>query len=436
MPSDSPTPASAPLSRIVSRALRVLRGIVLFAILLVVVAFAGTHLFAPNADASAWPIRLLFAVAFVVGPAMAFASVFRNRPQTWPPYATLTLSVTLLVIWLMHDDYVLRHPPGTAALRSDFPNAESTHSLTLRYSQNVPGSLYGTVKYPTNLFKKISPAFDTSDKDREWIAFVTENRAHIEAGWDELAHVRSWVEEMAAAPEIADRFETFSDPIIAFQPLREVSNYASARALLYALDRHPDEAVATILPIFTAAQKLEVHAITLDRRMVAIVTQKSALTALRVVLDNSEVPSAARARIAAALTATVPVEENARQLFLCEYEANSIILEKLRSSALPVVLNGKEASFIRYLPLYNHNATMNLAGDLANDLASLNARRDLAGIKNRQTAFINSIPGPFWPRKNLFGYIRLKMNTSPYNKRVTGNFWEAQDWRAALIRRL
>jgi hypothetical protein len=78
---------------------------------------------------------------------------------------------------------------------------------------------------------------------------------------------------------------------------------------------------------------------------------------------------------------------------------------------------------------------MNLAGDQANDLASLGARRDLNGIKARQAAFMASMPNPFWPRKNQIGFILLSMSTPSFEK-VTDNYWEAQDWRAALLKRL
>jgi len=435
MPVASPTPSSEPKTRLVPRVLRLPRAILLFAVLLLVVAFAGTHLFAPNADAEAWPIRLLFAVAFITGPAMAFSCALRKRPQTWPPYATLALSLGLLVVWLRQDDPVLRHPPGSAALRSDFPNAAATYALTLRYSRNTPGSLDGTVKYPSKAFFKISPLFDKPEKDREWIAFVTENRTHIEARWDELAPVRVWVEEMAAAPELADLTQGFAYPMIAFPPLREVSQYANARALLHALDGRPDEALGIILPVFTAAQKLEFHGRTATRRMVTIVLQKNALTALRIVLDHSEVSPAARARIAAALAPIVPAEENARLLFLCEYETSTIAFGKLLEISPVEAAEGVGFSLLRYSPLYNHNATMNLAGDLANDLAALAARRDLDGVKTRQRDFFNGLETGAWPRKNQIGANLLNVIIPSFEK-VGGNFWEAQDYRTALLKRL
>ncbi|MEY4489021.1 MAG: hypothetical protein RIQ79_1529 [Verrucomicrobiota bacterium] len=428
-------PSATPRTSLLTRLLIALRNFALLLVLLVVVAFAATHLFAPNPGASAWPIRLLLGVALVIGPGLAFGGVFGKRPQIWPPYAALAASLALLVIWLKHDDPVLRHPPGTAALRSDFPDAAASHTLTLRYSSNVPGSLHDTLKYPANLFLRSSPSFEKIEQDAEWIAFITENRAKIEARWLELAPVRAWIDDMAAAPELADHFQKFSDPIVAFKPLREVSNYANALAVLYALDGHPDEAVATILPVFTAAQKLEVHGRTLVRRMISVVLQKNALTTLRIVLDHSEVSPAARARIAAALAPAYPAEENARLLFLCEYETSTVVFGNLYDSTLLAAFKGNELSLLHYFPLYNHTATMNLAGDLATDLASLGVRRDQAGIVKRQADFAASIPRSFWPRKNLVGFVLLNMST-PSFQRVTERYWEVQDYRAALLKRL
>ena len=169
--------------------------------------------------------------------------------------------------------------------------------------------------------------------------------------------------------------------------------------------------------------------------MVTIVLQKNALTALRIVLDHSEVSPAARARIAAALAPIVPAEENARLLFLCEYETSTIAFGKLLEISPVEAAEGVGFSLLRYSPLYNHNATMNLAGDLANDLAALAARRDLDGVKTRQRDFFNGLETGAWPRKNQIGSNLLNVIIPSFEK-VGGNFWEAQDYRTALLKRL
>src|SRR5581483_8769142 len=151
------------------------------------------------------------------------------------------------------------------------PGDEATSRLTLRFAKG--SRMEKAYLGPRLTFNGVNPA-----QPVRWAQFLQAHRAEIESGWTQLAPVRAWWDEMAAAPRLGDLTPPRPDaPIPAFQPMRQYCQYAVAIASLQALDGQGDAAAATLLRLYEVARKLEPNSRTLVRTMIARVTQRLAI---------------------------------------------------------------------------------------------------------------------------------------------------------------
>lgn len=424
------TPASATRPRRLARALGIF---LLTALLALLVLFAHDYWTLPTPRSAPRGVRLLVGLGFLVGPAWLLWTRFRPvRRAAAAPWLLAAASLGLFGAWLARDDDTLAYPTDHPALRSDFPGAAATHQLTLRYAKNFPGSLHDTVPR----WSLVLPALGEKPADREkWTAFISANRPAIETRWTDLAALRAWIDELAAQPALADLTDDLSDPILGFGPLRATSQAASAQAALLALDGRRDEAVALLLPLLSAGQKLEVHARTLVRRMIAIITQRNALDGLRFVLDQGPLSDATRARLAAALQPHRDPAEGARLLLLCEYAIGARLVRELGPAAMADGANLRPPALHRLGHFfYNPIATANLLGDFLHPAADAAARRDLAGLDHIADPARNTSATRF-VGKNAGGRLLVAMILPAFSK-VAESYWKAHDERAALLARL
>jgi hypothetical protein len=404
-------------------------------LLLLVGVFAYNYLRHPATGSASTGIRVLLACLFVAGPAWILFARFCPAHRPALPRLALIASLALFLGWLATDDATIRHDPDHPALRSDFPEAAATHALVLRYSKDAPDSLYDTF----TASKILLPSLDADPVKREkWTAFITENRAAIETRWNELQALRNWFDEMAAAPRLGDLLTNFDDPIPAFAPMREVARFASAQACLLALEGRNDEAVALLIPVFDAAQKLEANARTLVRRMVAIVLQRQTLSALEYVLDQGELSAATRDELSRVLRPSLQdPAEGARLLCVAEYGIQSNLLLSPRLHQLGYEENSRSLSIAPTASFffYNPKATVNRAGDILHAMAEAGAKRDAIARQNLdEQIWANRHPSRFLA-KNLIGTQLIELSLPAYNK-VIESYWSVHDRRQALLARL
>lgn len=421
-----------------SRLGRALGTLVIAACLALLATFAYDHLVHPTPRSAPFALRLLLALGLVAGPACLLLARFRVTRLRLVPWLALAASLTLFFTWLAKDESRLAHETDHPQLRSDFTEAAATHALVLRYSKNVPGSLHDSVP-PTELR---FPALSAEPPVRDaWLAYLETHRDAIHARWEEIAPLRAWFDELAAAPALADLTTAPSDPIPAFGPLRAVSQTASAQAALLALDGRRDEAVALLLPVFSAGQKLEVHARTLLRRMVAIVIQGQALATLTFVLDQGDIDSATRARLAEALRPHQDPAEGARLLLLSEYALSSRLIQSLSRASLATTLDYAQADAAsgpshpgaRFF--FNPVATANQLGDLMHAGAEAAARRDHEEMRRIGAEAEALASSTRRASKNIGGRLLIAMVMPAFSK-VTERYWQVHDERLALLARL
>lgn len=410
-------------------------------LLLLVAVFAYNYLRHPATGSASTGIRVLLASLFVAGPAwILFARFCPARRPTLPRLA-LIASLALFLGWLATDDATIRHDPDHPALRSDFPEAAATHALVLRYSRNTPDSLYDTfTPSPLKIPNTDGPPRVRDQKPaRElWLEYITANRAAIETRWTELQALRDWFDEMSAAPLLGDLTTNFDDPVPAFAPLREVARFAAAQACLLALEGRSDEAVALLIPVFDAAQKLESNARTLVRRMVAITLQRQVVGALEYVLDQGELSASTRDELSRVLRSSIQdPAEGARLLCIAEYGIQSNLLLSPRLHQVDFGANPRSLSISRLASffLYNPKATVNRAGDILHAMAEAGANRDARAMKDFEDQIWATLHPSRFLAKNLVGTQLIELSLPAYNK-VIESYWSVHDRRQALLARL
>ncbi len=425
---DSPAPPRSSRLRLFRR---VFGALLATGCLLVLAVFAYDYLVHPTPRSAPSPLRALLALGLLAGPACLLYTRLRPARHRAAPWLAFAASLALFGIWVTRDDATLVHDLDDPRLRSDFPEAAATHALTLRYSRHAPDSLHDTVPHLSLRF----PTLSSQASDREnWQTFLSTHGETLRSHWEELAPLRVWIDELAAAPRLGDLAENFSDPLPDTRALRAVARAAAAHASLLALEGRRDEAVEILLPVLITGDRLEADARTLVRRMTAILLHSQTLSALTFVLDQGPLEDdTTRARLAAALAPHQDAAEGARLLLLCEYALTARVLTAYGQRSLSSRDLGLSDHELPFRPLFNPKATINQLGDLLHALAEAAARRDLETIDQAGEA-VTSNP-PLMLGKNMVGRVLIGLGLPGYNS-LAKRYWETHDTRVALLARL
>ena len=441
-PGAAPAPA-APKSRFVRTVgLAALSLALSFLVLLNVVT--SVPLIRESLGPLVWEHRFVSVTAVVVTLAIALlvpivALIFCSR-RGWLRWPQLTLLSTLVLgafAYLMWDEPTVRRPLTMDELSPALPGDEATFQTYLRYGKTSPAA-----KAFTPPKSQLSVAQGTGDivaKPEKWAQFLRDNRAAIEAGWAELAPVRAWWDELAALPRVGDLTAPDpSAPILAFQPVRTLTQFTVAVASLQALDGHGDEAMATLARLYDVARKFEPNSRTLVRAMIAKVIQKMALQTGGFVLDHAAVSPAGRAAFAAELSAATSGPPGARRLILIEYAYFAPMLSLFVGGA-PVADGPGELllqRFVRVLGrvVVNPITTQNLVGDRYYHLAALAEERKLGELEANKGPIDREFLGGYHV-KNIGGRLIADM-AMPALSKVVKSYWDIEDLRLALLTRL
>jgi hypothetical protein len=411
-----------------------------------VLLFAGWHVLPQSIDGrSAAGLLVLGLMLLIVG--LALFVVLRLRKRSWWWVGGGYLAAAPVLMYLVVDDPMLRHPVSADEIALAFPGAEKSFEVLMRYGKEHP--LGRDFKAPQRFFQRGQPKFAPDPtKAEEWRAWLLASRTNIEAGWADLAPVRAWWIELNAFDRIGDLTPSrFDAEIIAFSPMRSYSQHAIAIAGLQALDGQGDAAFETLLPLLEVSRKLEPSARTIVRFMIARVVQRMAIQTAGFVLDHTTVSAAMRDRFAIALTGGFGGEAGARRLIGVEYSFGLGTLLDLRlGDYIGMTANNRPGSYkflsqpvprqlLNWLSpfVYNPRKTLNLYGDLTEQLQDIAARRELEKNDPTHMAFFDREARPHF--KNAVGPILL-FGTVPAYSRIIEAYWKTEDARAALRERL
>ncbi len=347
----------------------------------------------------------------------------------------ITVVLAGYLFYLNHDEAVAPSIARNHAAMAGRCEDEATYRLTLRYTPSPGGG---------KVFTPPAHVLDFSQKGEKRTAYLRAHQAEIEANWAAMTEVRAWWAEMAAQPRLGDRPGTdFEQPFIRFQPVRTYFQYALALAELHALDGDGDGALATAGDVYAVGVRLEASSCTLVRGMISVITQKQALETAEFVLDHAQVSPAAKVRFAAQLAVGTGGGLGAKRLMLMDmtnFFGTTEAIAMLKSPAFgrsdagwPMRIMGSVSELLGFTTL-NPQATSNRINDSYEKLAAYVEARDLAGMKKWDERLSAEQLGRF-QAKNISGRLLVQMTMPAFDK-VEQNYWEVEDHRAVLAKRL
>jgi hypothetical protein len=347
----------------------------------------------------------------------------------------LALGLAGYLVYLCWDESAAPCVARNHATMSGRSEDEPTFMLTVRYAAAHGGG---------KVFTPPSRKMDFSKTGEKRRAYLLAHRSDIEANWAELSEVRAWWTEMVAHPELGDRPATsFDYPLIRFQPVRVYTQHALAIASLQALDGDGDAALLTVAEVYKLGARLEPASCTLVRSMIAISTQKQALEAADFVLTTAPVSVEARKRFSDLLAESGASGIGAKRLILTESTGffwSADYIASLGAGSAYAQVDKTFAATVRRVGslmitvALNSQATSNLIHDYHERLASCAEARDLKGIVKADAELKKALFRDV-RIKNISGRLLLNMTVSPLD-RVVKSYWENQDKRDALTKRL
>ncbi len=351
----------------------------------------------------------------------------------WRALAGVSVVVIAIYCWLATDDRQLHRERTMESLFPAYPavEARASYEVLMRYGKLHPAGR----DFQGSTFAWTSTG---ADKPEEWVKYLAAHRGQIEADWAALAPVRAWWTELNTFEHIVDLMPPRLDgEIIAFRPIRELSQRTCAIASLQAIDGQGDAAMETLRPLLEVSRKLQETGRSLVLQMLSVVVERMAMETAGFVLDRTSVSAPVRARFAAALDKPGGGEAGARRLLAGESilgqntilgaQVGGIIETEQEFSVGQGILNAIDP-FI-YLP----RATANLFTDFMSEAEDLIGRRKLKEYDALAEKFLaeNSRPG----FKNMGGQLLVVYMTPAYGK-IAVSYWKVQDNRAALLARL
>lgn len=145
---------------------------------------------------------------------------------------------------------------------------EATNDPTFGHAKDWPKTLFE--------FHKETPS-------KEWLL---ENAEQIRSRWAQLKPVRAWAARLDDWPSFDDYIGKLTDPVLAFQPFRQMTMGAQELALLCCAEGKPEEAAGTIREMVRLGRHLENGSRALVTLMIGAVIEKTSLRTLQTLCER------------------------------------------------------------------------------------------------------------------------------------------------------
>lgn len=376
---------------------------------------------------SKWQVMAVFVPTAMV---WGLAWILRRKSASAMVLGASAVCVGLSYGYLMWDDAAIRHPGSYEAFSPSIAGDAERNEVLMRYSaRHLPGQPFKAPRrFSANTKLREREASVNAEADQAWL---TENREAIEADWEELREVRGWLDEISSWPRIPDLTTDYNSEMLAFAPIRAVTQRAAGIARIRAIEGEGEAAVAVILPVIHVARRLEMTSRTMVRTMIARLMLKAAVKELEFVLDRCVLAPATRATLVAALREGNAGHMSARRMIESEY----IFAQSALSDIANGERNAETAMGVRSIPqslFLNRRRSINLYWDV-NQLAQEQiGSRQLDRFDEHVETYVAKGSLPF---KNLAGR-NLTLLAQPSFAKVGKHFWEIEDARLAVIERL
>lgn len=350
--------------------------------------------------------------------------IAKSTSRRWLWLAGGFVAVVLILAFYATDEPVRHQPVPVEKLAPSFPGSVASHQVILRFWQVSPPAYGLPVR---RMLQGLGPDQSVNAADQaKFQRFLLAHRPEIEADWNDLGMLQTWWMDMAAFARLGDESrQRPDDPVPPYQPFRIYVETAVAVAGLQALDGQGDAAFATLQPAIEVARRLEPSSRSLLRLVTSRNLQGKIIDGAAYILATTAVSPEAMARFAAALAEGSGGEEGARRIIAVESAAKASLL-----------VAGDPFEYgpqLFFATLVSPHRTLNAFLEWSAQMQDLAARREGAKMdaftqawREQQASYLH----------NLAGSAFLHQATGQGYGKLIGTYWETEDKREALLKRL
>jgi hypothetical protein len=277
---------------------------------------------------------------------------------------------------------------------------------------------------------------------------VSKDRAAFEEAWTNDTLGREWVDAMAAHEPVGIFPPAgFKDPAMTFSVLRRHCMVRWGIAQLLLIDGKSDEALRILLPLLQASYHLQKGGTSLVTQMIANVFIHGTHQRLQLILDADNLSSDARSEALAVLRGATSVELSIKNALLGEQLLVRSSIDSIGNAhtelttafqlaaAFSDTNHNYEAVGNRFLVrlFFNPHRSEREYSDFLNEASRLAQQRKLDRMNENAAAYAAKISS--WRLKNPVGQQLIAMALPAFQK-TFGRFWEVEDQRLALLKRL
>ena len=369
-----------------------------------------------------WPERLNLVLPGVIVALAAGAAWRRAWLRLLAPTAAACAVYLGYLVW---DD---GSPPPASLPPAASPDSRASQIYCWMVKDD-PRNRAAELRLPDSVFAQ------PPTEHMQWAAYAEEHRAVLAASWEEAGLAREWIEQLGSVqPEGVVPTVDASGPILAFTPVRRIVYLHWARAHLLANEGRYDEAATVLLGVLRATYHLQLAGTTLVNQMTPAVLVKGTYLRLGQLAATGKLSTETREQMRAVLRAAPRIEDNIARAIAGEEVVARAAAEKLRHATgqAPKASDPVLAGLLGRL-LYNPNRTVREYAAFLAEVRGLAQRRQF----NAQT----NVGQPLYDRisakrvKNPAGR-QLAAMMAPAMNRIFQHFWETDDIRTALLKRL
>jgi len=337
------------------------------------------------------------------------------------------------VLYLVWDDAERPAPPDIGPVT---PTDSKSYEA---YRWFVKGDLHSRLAEQAKELAEL-PKFPNDHA--QWPEFFAKHRAAFTQAWEKDALGRAWIDAMAQnAPEgVYPPVKKTEGPMLAFTPYRQSASARWGYVQVLVIDKRYDDAARLLVPFLRANFHLQRGGAILVTEMIAVVGLRGSYDQLEILVGTGKLSPEVRSEVAVALKEAPPIQLSLHNAFLGEQAFARIGYDELKknySDAAGFVLSVEKSKIPtnRFLwrLFFNPKRSEKLHVESLRETRELAELRLLGTDDKRAKAFEANISKK--PIKNIVGQIMQQSTMAAYAK-VTDVWWQTEDRRLALLKRL
>ncbi len=352
------------------------------------------------------------------------------------PYALLLPALVLsggVIFYLVRDDPVRPPPPNLGMIT---PPDSASYGAYRWYLKKDPHSRINEFKGKPEL-----PHFPADHA--KWAEFAAQHRQVFTQAVANDTLGRDWIEAMARAePEgiYPPPVEASGAGILAYAPVRYITDARAGYAQVLMLDQRDDEAAALLVPVLRASYHFERGGALLVTAAVAVAIQRRTYNQLELLVASGKLSPASRASIAGVLKEAPPLSLVFDHAYLGEEAFARTGMDVLKGDygAMVRTLVPEEKAMIPsnhflWRLFFNPNRSEREYAEFLHEFARNASEREMIANQKRISAFVEEASD--WRIKDPVGQLLFRVSLPAFTK-LNEAFWKTEDQRVALLQQL